>query len=156
MADVLERDMAEAPAAAEVMWREKRTRPIVAFYGVPTVFLAITAVVASSWVLDVLLAVGAVTFGLLGLRARRTALMETYTVTDREARVERPHQPAQWVPLAEVERATFLGDKVFFDTGVGRALTMDFVRHQRSLMRTLERVAPTVVVERKLDAFCRT
>ena len=156
MADVLERDLAVAPAAAEVVWRERRTRPIVAFYGVPTAFLAVMAVVTTVWELRVLLAVAAVGCAALGLRARRTALMEAYAVTDRDALVERPGEPTLSVPLAAVERATFSGDKVFFDTSEGRALTMGFVRHQRSLMRTLERVAPTVVIDRKLDAFCRT
>jgi hypothetical protein len=156
MAELLERNLAQAPPTAAVVWSERRTRPLLAFYGVPTAFLAIMAVAVPGWALHVLLAVAAVGFATLGLRARRTAVMESYAVTEEEVRVDRPGQPGEAVPLRAVEKATMVGDKVHFDTGEGRALTMSFVRHQRSLIRTLERVAPTVVIDRKLDAFCRT
>ena len=85
-----------------MVWSERRTRPLLAFYGVPTAFLAIMAVAVPGWALHVLLAVAAVGFATLGLRARRTAVMESYAVTEEEVRVDRPGQPGEAVPLRAI------------------------------------------------------
>ncbi len=147
--------MSESVRTGATVWHERRTRPVVALFGVPTAFLIVMAFAAHPWQLQAVAGLAAVVFGALGVRAWPRALIEAYTVTDEAIRVERPHEPDVSVPLQAIERAVLRGDRVSFDTQRGD-LTLHFVRHQRSLLRALERVAPNVVIERKLDAFCRT
>jgi hypothetical protein len=105
---------------------------------------------------QILCGLGAVTLAVLGYRAWPKAVIETYSITEQAVTVEQRGEPAVSVPLSSVSQVTLRGDKVHFDAGDHGQLTMGFVRHKRSLMRTMERVAPDVPIETKLDAFCRT
>ena len=148
--------VAEAPPREAVAWRERRTRPMLALYGVPTVFLAaMTFGIQQQLALQILCGAGAVVLAVLGYRAWPKAVIETYSVSEQAVTVERPGEPAVSVPLSSVRQVTVRGDKVEFDTDHGQ-LTMGFVRKQRRLLQTLERVAPEVVINTKLDAVCRT
>ena len=73
--------VAEAPPREAVAWRERRTRPMLALYGIPTVFLIAMTVGVLVIPVQILCGLGAVTLAVLGYRAWPKAVIETYSIT---------------------------------------------------------------------------
>lgn len=132
------------------IWNERRTLPLLTFYGVPIAFLVVLIFATPSSAGRVALGTATVIVVLLLVRARRRSLIESYTLTEAFVSVEQPDGGRVALPTATVERVTIRGDRVRIEASIG-VLTLGFVRHQRSLVRALERVVPGVVVEREVD-----
>src|SRR3954447_22308876 len=138
-------DATAAPAfpadAGTPVWSERRTLPVAAFYGVPAVFLGVGALMVPNRLVGVVVGVVALAVAVLGIRAHRRGLIETFAVTDRFLTVVQPGGGRVAVPLSSIDRVTFAGDRVRIDASVG-TLTLGFVRRQRALIRALEERAP--------------
>jgi hypothetical protein len=137
------------------VWQERRRFPVATVYGVPAVFLAGLAVAARSPAAHAALAVAAGVAVALLLRARRRALIETYTLSERFIAVEQPDGGRAAIPVEALTRVTLAGDSVVLESRVG-VITLGFVGRRRALLRALSSVAPDVPVERDVTAFCPT
>jgi hypothetical protein len=137
------------------VWQERRTVPTVAFYWVPAALLVLFAVSVDAIALKAVGGFGAVALAVLGVRARRRSLIETYTLSERFLTVEQPEGGRVAIPVESLQRVTLAGEKVRVDSSVG-TLTLGYVRGQHSLVRALEALVPGLVVERDLNAFCPT
>jgi hypothetical protein len=137
------------------IWRERRSVPVLVLYGLPVAALVAIAVVVDALAVRLLFAAAAV--GVLSLlaRARRTSLIETYTVSAQFVTVEQRAGGRVAVRTAALEHITLLGDRVRIE-GSGGVLTLGFVRRQRALVRALEQVAPGITVDRDVMAFAPT
>lgn len=129
--------------------------PVAVLYGVPAVFLAIGAISVRPLALQFFLGGATVVVVWLLLRARRRALIETYTVSERFVTVVQPGGGRVAIATERLTGVMIAGDKVRLETRDG-AVTLGFVRRQRRLLQALERVAPGVRVERDMTAFCPT
>jgi hypothetical protein len=139
----------------EPVWQECRTFPVASLYGVPAAFLGVAAIAVGPLVVHAVLAAAtAVTIGLL-VRARRRALIETYTVSDRFVAIEQARGGRVAIPTDALTRVTLRGDTVRLESTAG-VVTLGFVSRQRALLRALERVAPAAVVEDDISALCPT
>jgi hypothetical protein len=137
------------------LWTERRSLPVLTMYGVPIAFaLGLVFVAPAPLARIALLAGAAILVGLL-VRARRTALIEEVTLTDRFLTVTQPGGGRVALPVATLTGMTVRGDRVRFDSTIG-TVTLGFVRRQRALIRALRVAAPALPVGRDLDAFCRT
>lgn len=139
----------------EPVWREERRVPVLTFFGVPLAFLVVGAVVVDPLIGRVALAAAAVVLGGLLLRARRSALIETFAVSESWLTVEQRGGGRVALPVSALTNVTLKGDKVRLESSVG-VVTLGFVRHQRSLARALAQVAPAVRFDRDVTAFCPT
>jgi hypothetical protein len=122
---------------------------------VPAAFLAVLAVAVRPPAAQLALAVAAVAMVALLLRARRRALIETYTLSERFVAVEQRDGGRVAIPTEWLTRVTLAGDSVVLESSVG-VMRLGFVGRQRALVKALSRVAPDVPVERDVTAFCRT
>jgi hypothetical protein len=139
----------------EPVWQERRSFPVGAVYGVPAAFLAVFAVAVRPLAAHVLLAVGTAAMVAVLLRARRRALIETYTLTERFVTIEQREGGGRVaIPTGALTRVTLVGDSVVMESTDGM-LRLGFVARQRALVTALGRVAPHVAVERDVAAFCR-
>src|SRR5947209_9992242 len=86
----MSRDMAFPDELGAPVWQERRTFPVFAVYGVPLAFLAMGTVAVHALVLRLLLGAATVVAVALLIRARRRAVIEVYTLTDRFVAVEQP------------------------------------------------------------------
>jgi hypothetical protein len=139
----------------EAVWQERRTFPVATAYGVPVAFLVVLAAVVRPLALHVVLAAATVAMVLLLVRARRRAVIETYTVSERFVAIEQPGGGRVAIPTEALTRVTLEGDSVRLESTVG-VVTLGFVGRRRALLRALSRVAPDVPVERDMTAFCPT
>jgi hypothetical protein len=89
------------------------------------------------------------------VRARRRALIETFTVTERFVTVVQPGGGRVALPTAAITALTLKGDKVRLDSTLG-VVTFGFVRRQKALVRALQHVCPALHVDRDMAAFCPT
>jgi hypothetical protein len=93
----LSRPIAFPAVIGEPLWRERRRFPVAAVYGVPAAFLAVLAVAFRPPAAHVAIAVATVVTVALLLRARRGALIETYSLSevrhDRAARGGKGRDP---------------------------------------------------------------
>ena len=137
------------------VWQERRQFPVAAAYGVPAVFLVVLAGAARSAAVRTAFAVAALVVVALLLRARRRALIETYTLSERFLTIEQPSGGRIAIPIETLTRVTLAGDSVFLESTVG-VIRLGFVARQRVLVDALRRVAPDVPVEREVAAFCPT
>ena len=137
------------------IWSERRTFPVTAVYGVPTVFLVVLAVTVSPLPVRLLLVAGALIAVGLMVRAQRRSLIETYALSDRFLTVVQPGGGRVAVPVDSLRLVHVRGDKVRLEGNLG-VVTLGFVRRQRALLRALEQVAPFLTVERDVTAFCPT
>jgi hypothetical protein len=138
----------------EPVWRERRSFPVAAVYGVPAAFLAVFAVAVRPLAAHAALAVATAAMVAVLLRARRRALIETYTLTDRFVAIEQRAGGRVAIPTGALTRVTLTGDSVVMESTDG-VIRMGFVARQRALVNALGRVAPHVQVERDVTAFCR-
>jgi hypothetical protein len=99
--------------------------------------------------------VAAVVAVALLLRARRRALIETYTLSEQFLAIEQRDGGRVAIPTATLTRVTLAGDSVVLESRVG-VIRLGFVARQRALVQALGRVAPGVPVERDVTAYCRT
>ena len=141
------------PGAA--LWSERRSLPVMTIYGVPLAFAVGLVVAVPSLPGRLALAAGAVAIAWLLARARRTALIETLTLTGQFVTVTQPGGGRVALPVRTLTGLTLQGDRVRFDSLHG-SITFGFVRRQRALMRALATAAPGLVISRDMDAFCRT
>ncbi len=141
--------------AGTPLWTERRSLPVGTIYGVPLAFALGLIFVVSSLPGRVALAAAATLIASLLVRARRTALIETFTVTDRFVMVRQPAGGRAAIPVAALTGLTVLGDRVRFDSSHG-SLTFGFVRRQRALLRAIATAAPNAAISRDMGAFCRT
>jgi hypothetical protein len=139
----------------EPLWQERRRFPVAAAYGVPAVFLAVLAVAVRTPAAHAALAIASVVTVVLLLRARRRALIETYTLSERFVAIEQRDGGRVAIPTETLTRVTLAGDSVVLESSVGM-IRLGFVGRQRALVNALRRVAPDVPVERDVTAFCRT
>jgi hypothetical protein len=139
----------------EPVWQERRTFPVATVYGVPATFLAVLAVAARPLAAHVALAVAAAAAVGMLVRARRRALIETYTLSERYVAAEQPGGGRVAVPIETLTGVTLAGDSVLVHSTLG-TLRLGFVARQRAFVRALGRVAPAVPVERDMTAFCPT
>jgi hypothetical protein len=137
------------------VWQERRRFPVATVYGVPAVFLAVLAVAARSPAAHMALAVGAGAMVALLLRARRRALIETYTLSERFITVEQPGGGRVAIPTETLTSVTLAGDRVHVHSTLG-VVTLGHVARQRALENAVRRIAPDVRVVRDMTAFCPT
>ena len=137
------------------IWEERRAVPVGSLFGVPVVFAVVLAFVAGPLLAKGALGLGAAVLVVLLVRARRRSLIETFTVSDAFLTVVQPGGGRVALPTAAITAVTVKGDKVRLDSTAG-VLTLGFVRRQKALVAALQRVCPTVKVDRDLDAFCPT
>jgi hypothetical protein len=151
----LTRPIAFPEEVGEPVWQERRRFPVATLYGVPAAFLGVTAIAAGPLVVHAVLAAAtAVTVGLL-VRARRHALIETYTISDRFVAIEQPRGGRVAIPIETLTRVTLRGDTVRLESTAG-VVTLGFVSRRRALLRALERVAPGAPVEDENPISCPT
>jgi hypothetical protein len=148
-------EIAFPEAIGAPVWLERRMFPVTPLLGVPAAFLGVVAIAVRPVGVQIILGLAAVVALVLLVRARRGRLIETYTVSQGFVAIEQPGGGRVAIPTASLTGVTLLGDKVRLESSVG-ALTLGFVRRQRTLVRALERVAPGLRVERDLTAFCPT
>jgi hypothetical protein len=139
----------------QVLWEERRTTPVAAFLGVPTVFLAVLALTVAPPVARLALGLAAVVTAGLLVRAWRRSLIETYVVSTRYVAVLQPAGGRAALPLASITHVTVVGDSVRV-AGTAGVLKLGFVRHRRALLKALQGTAPWLVVDHDLTAFCPT
>jgi hypothetical protein len=139
----------------EPVWQERRIFPVAATYGVPVAFLLVLTVAVRPLALHVVLAAATLAMVLLLLRARRRAVIETYTVSERFVAIEQPGGGRVAIPTEALTRVTLEGDSVRLESTLG-VVTLGFVSRRRALLRALSRVVPDVPVERDMTAFCPT
>lgn len=139
----------------EPVWREGRSFPVVSAFGVPVVFLAVLIVAVQPLVGRAALAAATVAMVALLVRARRRALIETYTVSERYVAIEQPGGGQVAIPNETLTRVTLRGDSVRLESTLG-VVTLGFVNRQRALLRAIDRVVPDVPVDRDMTAFCPT
>lgn len=151
----LSRPVAFPAQIGEPLWQERRRFPVAAAYGAPAAFLAVLAVAVRPPAGHLALALAAIVAGGLFLRARRRALIETYTLSERFVTIEQRSGGRVAIPTGTLTRVTLAGDSVVLESSVG-VLRLGFVGRQRALVDALERVAPHVPVERDVAAFCPT
>lgn len=137
------------------LWSERRSLPVLTIYGVPLAFAIGLVVAVSSLPGRLALGVGAAAIAWLLARARRTALIETLTVTGQFITVTQPGGGRVALPVETLTGLTLRGDKVRFESLHG-SLTFGFVRRQRALLKALATAAPGLAISRDMDAFCRT
>lgn len=137
------------------VWKERRTIPVFAFYGVPIFFLGAGAFTFHPLALRLVFAVLALVV-LWRLRvAQRRSLIETYAVSTEFFTIVQPGGGRVALPLDTVRRVTANGPKVRIET-IGGTVTLGFVRGQKALFRALERVAPASVIDREIPSYCPT
>jgi hypothetical protein len=151
----LSRPVAFPAQIGEPLWQERRRFPVAAAYGVPAAFFAVLAVAVRPLTAHVALAVAAVVTVALLLRARRRALIETYTLSERFVTIEQRDGGRVAIPTDTLTRVTLAGDSVVLESSLG-VIRLGFVGRQRALLNALRRVAPDVPVERDVTAFCPT
>jgi hypothetical protein len=151
----LKRPLAFPTQIGEPLWQERRRFPVAAAYGVPAAFLAVLAVSVRPPAAHAALAVAAVVTVALLLRARRRALIETYTVSERFIAIEQPGGGRVAIPTETLTTVTLAGDSVVLESSAG-VLRLGFVARQHALVNALSHVAPDVPVERDVTAFCPT
>ena len=151
----LSRPIAFPTQIGEALWQERRRFPVAAVYGVPAAFLAVLAVAVRPPAAHAALAVAAAATVVLLVRARRRALIETYTLSERFVTIEQRGGGRVAIPTATLTRVTLAGDSVILESTVG-VIKLGFVGRQRALVKELKRVAPDVGVERDVVAFCPT
>jgi hypothetical protein len=151
----LDRGLAFPREIGEPLWRERRCFPVAAAYGVPATFLVVLAIAVRPLGAHVALGTAAVAMVALLVRARRRALIETYTLSERFVAVEQPGGGRAAIPTETLTAVTLAGDTVRLHSTVGM-LTLGHVARQRALLSALRRIAPDVRVERDLTAFCPT
>jgi hypothetical protein len=139
----------------EPVWQQRRSFPVSTLYGVPAGFALVGAIAVRSLALHVVLGAVAVIAVWLLVRARRRALIETYTVTERFVAVVQPGGGRVAIETERLTGVTIAGDKVRLESHDG-VLVLGFVRRQRSLLRALERVAPGLGFQRDVTAYCPT
>jgi hypothetical protein len=150
------RDPVPFPAEiGEPVWRERRAFPVAAAYGVPAVFLVALAFGVRTPALHAVFAVAAFAMAVLLVRARRRALIETYTLSERYVAIEQPAGGRVAIPIHTLTRVTLEGDAVRLESTLG-VVTLGFVGRRRTLLRALDRLVPGVPVERDMTAFCPT
>ena len=121
----------------------------------PAAFLGVLAVVVRPPAAHLALALAAVAAVALLLRARRHALIETYTLSERFFTIEQRDGGRVAIPTETLTRVTLAGDSVVLESTVG-VIRLGFVDRQSALVKALRRVAPDVLVERDVTAVCRT
>jgi hypothetical protein len=151
----LTRPIAFPAQIGEPLWQERRRFPVAAAYGVPAAALAVLAVAVRPPAAHLALGVAAIVAVALLLRARRRALIETYTLSEQFVAIEQRAGGRVAIPTATLTRVTLAGDSVVLESRVG-VIRLGFVARQRALVQALERVAPGVPVERDVTAYCRT
>jgi hypothetical protein len=151
----LSRPVAFPREIGEPIWRERRCFPVAAAYGVPAAFLLVLAIAVRPVAAHVALAAAALMMVAVLVRARRRALIETYTVSERFIAVEQPGGGRVAIPTGTLTSVMLAGDSVHLHSTVG-VLTLGHVARQRALVKALARVAPEVRVERDMTAFCPT
>lgn len=139
----------------EPIWIEERRVPVATLFGVPLVFTVVAAVVVDPLVGKAVLAAAAVALGGLLLRARRSALIETFALSESWLTVEQRRGGRVALPVSALTDVTVTGDRVRLESSVG-VLTLGFVGRQRAFVRALEQVAPTARFDRDVTAFCPT
>jgi hypothetical protein len=139
----------------EPVWRERRAFPVAAAYGVPAVFLAGLAIGVRSVALHALFSAATLAAVALLARARRRALIETYTLSERYVAIEQPGGGRVAIPIHTLTRVTLEGDAVRLESTLG-VVTLGFVSRRRTLLRALDRLVPGLPVERDMTAFCPT
>jgi hypothetical protein len=132
----------------EPLWQERRAVPVALFVAVPVASLATAAGTSSALGLQVLLGAATVVGVLMMFRLRRGSLIETYTVTDRFITIEQPSGGRAAIETDGLTAVTLDGDAVRIEGRAG-VLTFGFVRRQKRLVRTLQRLAPAVQVTRE-------
>jgi hypothetical protein len=151
----LSRAVAFPSEIGEPIWRERRCLPVAAIYGVPAAFLVVLAIAVRPWAAHVALAAAALAMVALLVRARRRALIETYTLSERFLAVEQPGGGRVAIPTGTLTSVTLAGDSVHLHSTIG-VVTLGCVARQRALVKALGRIAPEVRVERDMTAFCPT
>ena len=151
----LTRPIAFPQELGEPLWQERRSFPVGAVYGVPAAFLGALALGVRPLAAHAVLAAATVAMICLLVRARRRALIETYTVSDRFVAIEQPGGGRVAIPTETLTRVTLRGDTVRLESTAG-VVTLGFVSRRRALLRALRRVAPGVRVEDDIAAFCPT
>jgi hypothetical protein len=151
----LSRPVAFPSELGEPIWRERRCFPVAAVYGVPAAFLVVLAIAVRPLAAHVALAIAALAMVGLLVRARRRALIETYTLSERFLAVQQPGGGRVAIPTGTLTSVTLAGDSVHLHTTDG-VLTLGHVARQRALVKALGRIAPALRVERDMAAFCPT
>ena len=129
--------------------------PLVAFYGVPIVFLLVGAITLQVVVLRIGLVLLASGVAWMLVRARRTCLIETLTLSAHFVTVEQPGGGRVALPTEALTAVVLKGDKIRLESTLG-VVTLGFVRRQKAFVRALQEVAPTIRVDRGMEAFCST
>src|SRR5436190_1462269 len=115
----LSRPVAFPSEIGEPIWRERRCFPIAAVYGVPAAFLVVLAIAVGPLAAHVAFAVAALAAIALLARARRHALIETYTLSDEFVAVEQPGGGRAGLPTATLTSVTLAGDSVHLHSTLG-------------------------------------
>ena len=139
----------------EPVWRETRSFPVMTVAGPVVALLAIGAIAVRPLALHLLLAVAAVVVLWLFVRARESAVIETYTVSERFVAIEQRRGGRVAIPTEQITGATIAGDMIRLNSRDG-VITLGFVRRRRALLRALERVAPGLRVGEEIDPLCPT
>lgn len=139
----------------EPLWQERRTVPVLAFYGVPIGFLVAIAIGVGSLPVRAALLAAAALVGWRLVVARRRSLLETYAVSERYLTVVQPGGGRIALPVDAIEEVRLRGDQVMVASRHG-VVTLGFVRGQRRLVAALTSVAPTLAVEREVPVQCVT
>jgi hypothetical protein len=151
------RPSAPAPAVLaageSVLWRERRTPPIMAAAIACAGMLAVAAVAVGNVVLTPLLGAVAAAALVAGRSYAGRHWLEDQLLTDRRALVVPRVGQAYGLPLDEVDSVEMRGTKALFHGG-GRELRFSFVRRHRALRRAIESTAPHVSLEQRWDPNC--
>jgi hypothetical protein len=139
----------------DVLWEERRTMPVLAFYGVPALFLAALTFAVQPLAGRLALAAGALAVTALLVRAARRSLIETYVVSTRYLAVLQPGGRRAALALDAVTGVEISGDRVRIRSSRG-TVTLGFVRHRRALVHALAGVVPGLAVDEDLSAVCTT
>ena len=115
----------------EPLWRERRYFPVAAAYGVPAAFFLVLAIAARPLAAHVALGTLAVAMAAVLVRARRRALIETYTLSDHFVTVEQPSGGRVAMPTEALTSVTLAGDTMHLYSTLG-VLTLGHVARQRA------------------------
>jgi hypothetical protein len=151
----LSRPVAFPSEMGEAIWRERRCFPVASVYGVPAAALVLLAVAVRPFVAHVAFAAAALGMAAVLVRARRRALIETYTLSEQFVTVEQAGGGRAGIPTTTLTSVTLAGDSVRLHSTLG-VVTLGHVARQRAFVKALGRVAPDVRVERDMTAFCPT
>jgi hypothetical protein len=137
-----------------VLWRERRTPPIMQAALGLAALLALAGIGVAGLVVTPLLFAAAIAVALYGRRLAAAHYLEDQLLTDRRALVVPRIGTAYGLPLDAIENVEMRGTKAVFTGSGGKQFRFSFVTRHRTLRRALELGAPHISLEQRWDPNC--